>query len=109
MPLLPGRIRRICRRGFSLLELLAVVTILGVIAAIVLYRTAGVVDDAKQKVQLHHLTELNMAIEHYYMVHEAWPSSLNDLVVEHFPDGIPAPPTGGTYAINATTHRAEVQ
>jgi general secretion pathway protein G len=109
MPLLPGRFRRNRRRGFSLLELLAVVTILGVIAAIVLYRTANVVDDAKQKVQMHHLTELNTAIEHYYMVHETWPATLNDLVTEHFPDGIPDPPTGGTYGINATTHRAEVQ
>jgi general secretion pathway protein G len=101
--------RRLFRRGFSLLELLAVVTILGVIASIILYRTATVVDDAKQKVQSHHLTELNMAIEHYYMTHEAWPSSLNDLVADHFPDGIPTPPTGGTYTINAVTHRAEVQ
>jgi hypothetical protein len=54
------------------------------------------------------LTELNVAIEHYYMNHETWPASLNDLVPEHFPDGIPAPPTGGAYGINSTTHRAEV-
>lgn len=94
-------------RGFSLLELLAVVTILGVIAALILYRVTGVTDDAKAKVQLHQVAELNMAIEHYYMINEAWPASLNDLVPEHLPDGIPTPPTGGTYSINAITHRAE--
>lgn len=96
------------RRGFSLLELLAVVTILGVIAAIILYRVTGVVDDAKQKVQMHHLTELNTAIEHYYMANEAWPATLNDLVPEHLPDGIPTPPTGGSYDIDAVTHRSKV-
>ena len=94
------------RRGFSLLELLAVVTILGVIAAIILYRVIGVTDSAKEKVQLHQISELNTAIEHYYMAHEAWPSTLNDLVPDHLPDGVPTPPTGGTYGIDGTTHRA---
>lgn len=97
------------RRGFSLLELLAVVTILGVIAAIILYRILGVTDGAKQKVQLHQIAELNMAIEHYYMDNEAWPSALTDLVPTYLPDGIPDPPTGGTYTINVGTHRAEAQ
>lgn len=97
------------RRGFSLLELLAVVTILGVIAAIILYRVLGVTDGAKQKVQLHQIAELNMAIEHYYMDNEAWPSALTDLVPTYLPDGIPDPPTGGTYTINGGTHRAEAQ
>lgn len=97
------------RRGFSLLELLAVVTILGVIAAIILYRVTGVVDEAKEKVQIHHLTELNTAIEHYYMANEAWPATLNDLVPGHLPDGIPTPPTGGAYGIDAVTHRAVVE
>lgn len=94
-------------RGFSLLELLAVVTILGVIAAIILYRVIGVTDGAKEKVQLHQIAELNMAIEHYYMDNEAWPGTLNDLVPTYLPDGIPDPPTGGTYSINVATHRAE--
>ena len=97
------------RRAFSLLELLAVVTILGIIAALVLYRISNVTDDAKAKVQLHHISELNTAIEHFYMINEAWPSSLNDLVPDHLPDGIPAPPTGGAYSIDPTTHRAIAQ
>jgi general secretion pathway protein G len=97
------------RRGFSLLELLAVVTILGVIAALILYRVTGVSDGAKAKVQLHQIAELNMSIEHYYMQYESWPPTLNALVPEHLPDGIPTPPTGGTYVINPVTHRAEKQ
>lgn len=97
------------RSAFSLLELLAVVTILGVIAAIILYRIVGTTDQAKEKVQLHQIAELNMAIEHYYMDNEAWPSALTDLVPTYLPDGIPDPPQGGTYGINNSTHRAEQQ
>jgi len=97
------------RRGFSLLEMLAVVIILGVIAAIILYRVIGATDSAKEKVQLHQIAELNMAIEHYYMDNEAWPSALTDLVPTYLPDGIPTPPVAGTYGINNTTHRAEQQ
>ena len=99
-----------CRRGFSLLELLAVVTILGVIAALILYRVTGVVDQAQDKVQVHQLAELNMAIEHYYMANETWPATLNDLVPEYFPDGIPTPPAdSGVYGIDPVTHRARVE
>jgi prepilin-type N-terminal cleavage/methylation domain-containing protein len=102
----PIRTKR--QRAFSLLELLAVVTIIGVIAALIIYRVNGVVDGARSKVQLHQISELNMAIENYYMAHEAWPTALTDLVPEHLPDGIPTPPTGGTYGIDPSTHRAVV-
>jgi prepilin-type N-terminal cleavage/methylation domain-containing protein len=102
--LLPFRTAR--RRAFSLLELLAVVTIIGVIAALIIYRVNGVVGGAKDKVQLHQISELNMAIENYYMANEAWPASLNDLVPGHLPDGVPTPPNGGTYTIDPATHRA---
>jgi len=94
------------RRGFSLLELLAVVTIIGIIAALIIYRVNGVVDGAKDKVQLHQISELNTAIEHYYMANEAWPASLNDLVPDHLPDGVPTSPNGDTYSIDPVTHRA---
>ncbi len=97
------------QRGFSLLEMLAVVTILGIIAALILYRITNVTDTAKEKVQLHQIAEMNTAIEHYYMIHEAWPATLNDLIPDHLPDGIPAPPTGGTYTIDPATHRAIAQ
>lgn len=97
------------RAAFSLLEMLAVVTILGIIAAIILYRVSNVTQDARVKVQTHHIAALNLAIEHYYMDNEVWPTTLTDLVPTYLPDGVPDPPTGGSYGINNTTHRAEVQ
>lgn len=91
--------------GFSLLELLAVVTILGIIAAIIVPRVTVSSDSAKDKVQSHQMATLNAAIERYYIDNNAWPSALSDLVTDYVPDGIPTPPTGGTYGLNTTTNR----
>ena len=45
--------------GFSLLELLAVVTILGIIAAIIVPRVTVSSDTAKQRVRDHHKATIN--------------------------------------------------
>jgi general secretion pathway protein G len=96
------------RRGFSLMELLAVVTILGVIAAIIVPRVTVSSDMAKAKVDLHNRGTINSAVERYYIEKGSWPSAdLNELdTVEYFPDGIPLNPTDdSSYTLNATTHR----
>ena len=46
-------------QGFSLLELLAVVTILGIIAAIIVPRVTVSSDTAKQRVRDHHKATIN--------------------------------------------------
>jgi type II secretion system protein G len=93
------------KKGFSLLELLAVVTILGIIAAIIVPRVTVSSDSAKDKVQAHQIATLNAAIERYYIDNNAWPSALADLVPDFVPDGIPTPPKGGAYSLNTTTNR----
>ena len=95
------------KSGFSLLELMAVVAILGVIAAIIVPRVSVSTDNAKTQVQSHQLGTLNSAVERYYIDNNAWPTALTDLVPTHVPDGIPTPPLGGTYTYNTTTNRAE--
>ena len=49
------------RSGFSLMELLAVVTILGIIAAIIVPRVAVSSDTAKTKVNSHNKATINSA------------------------------------------------
>jgi general secretion pathway protein G len=97
------------RRGFSLLELLAVVTILGVIAAIIVPRVTVSSSTAKTKVRDHHKATINAAVERYYIDTNSWPANdLSDIGanVNYFPSGIPTNPVDGTsYALNATTHR----
>ena len=95
--------------GFSLLELLAVVTILGIIAAIIVPRVTVSSDNAKQKVRDHHKATINSAVERWYVDQGSWPANdLNDIAADtnYFPDGIPTDPvSGGAYSLNATTHR----
>lgn len=87
------------RRGFSLMELLAVVTILGIIAAIVVPRVSQNSDTAKQSVCDHNCGQLNSAIERYYIDNGVWPSAdLNELGAAagtYFPDGLPLCPVSG--------------
>ena len=63
------------RRGFSLMELLAVVTILGIIAAIIVPRVAVSSDTAKAKVIAHHKATINSAVERWYVEKGAWPAA----------------------------------
>ena len=97
------------RSGFSLLELLAVVTILGIIAAIIVPRVTVSSDNAKQKVRDHHKATINAAVERYYVNEGSWPlDNLTDIGadVNYFPDGIPTDPVSGSaYSLNSTTHR----
>lgn len=97
------------KRGFSLLELLAVVTILGIIAAIIVPRVTVSSSTAKTKVRDHHKATINAAVERYYIDNGTWPANnLSDIGanVNYFPDGLPVNPIDNTaYSLNATTHR----
>jgi general secretion pathway protein G len=101
--------RRRASRAFSLLELLAVVTILGIIAAIIVPRVTASSGTAKNKVRDHHKATINAAVERFYIDTNAWPANdLSDIGgnVNYFPSGIPTNPVDGTpYTLNATTHR----
>lgn len=97
------------RSGFSLMELLAVVTILGIIAAIIVPRVAVSSDTAKAKVNNHNKATINSAVERWYVEKGTWPANnLSDIGVDtnYFPDGVPVNPTNGSaYTLNATSHR----
>ena len=97
------------RNAFSLLELLAVVTILGIIAAIIIARFSTTTDTAKKKLNAHNKAVINSTVERYYMEQGSWPATtlaeLNS--ADYFPDGIPVSPFDGStqYTIDGTTHR----
>ena len=96
-------------RGFSLIELILVVTIIGIIATLIMPRISTSQDSAKEKSCFHNRSELNSAIERYGVTNGSFPSSLNDLnVSDYFPGGIPVcPVTGNAYSLNATTKRVD--
>jgi general secretion pathway protein G len=97
------------RNGFSLIELLAVVTILGIIAAIIVPRVSVSSDTAKTQVNAHNKATLNSAVERWYIDQGSWPANdLSDIGgdINYFPDGIPVNPVDGSaYTLDATTHR----
>jgi general secretion pathway protein G len=101
--------RRQQHAAFSLMELLAVVIILGLLAALILPRVTTSNDVAKEKTCLHNRTEINITVERYYLHTGTWPASdLSDIGadVNYFPDGLPTcPVTGAAYRIDPATHR----
>lgn len=97
------------RAAFSLLELLAVVTILGIIAAIIVPRVSVSSASAKSKVRDHQKATINAAVERYYVEMGVWPANdLSDIGANttYFPEGVPPNPVDNSaYTLNATTHR----
>ena len=98
---------RPARKAFSLLEMLAVVTIMAIIASIVLPRVAFHAFSAKQKACLKYRSSINSAIEKYMFDQGAPPTQLSDLESDgYFPESIPLCPADHTaYTIDPTTHR----
>lgn len=103
------RNHRRVRKGFSLLELLAVVSILGVLAAVVIPRISTSKESAKTEVNKQNIAEINSAVERWYFEKGTWPAdNLSDIGADtaYFPEGVPTnPTTGKAYALDSTTHR----
>ena len=62
------------RSGFSLLELIAVVTILGIIAAVVIPRITSSKAVAEQNADAQTVAEVRSAVERYYFDNGAFPT-----------------------------------
>lgn len=98
---------RSARQAFSLLELLAVVTLIGIIASIVVPRISTSGYYAKKKACLQYRADINAAIERYMFDNGTPPTALSDLENDdYFPDTIPNCPADNTpYTIDPTTNR----
>jgi prepilin-type N-terminal cleavage/methylation domain-containing protein len=65
------------RRGFTLVEVLIVVVILGILAGVVVPQYLGATEDASKKAAVHEVQRLRKAVEVYLIRHE---NSLPDVV-----------------------------
>ncbi len=97
------------RRGFSLLELLAVVTILGILVSIVLTRITDTTESAKEKTCLNNVSQINSALERFAVSTGGFATTMADGdTIDYFPGGIPTCEVDdSTYSLNTTTHRVD--
>ena len=101
--------RRRLRRGLSLLEMMAVVTLLGILAAIIIPRVAE--PSRKAKTSACQVIKSNIEIQAQLWCRNTgnWPAAdLSDVGADpdYFADGLPTCPVDGSaYAFDAGTRR----
>jgi len=95
------------KKGFTLVELLVVVLILGALAAIAVPRIIGGATNAKINACKTNVDLVNSQIELYYANEGDWPAQLSTVTSDpnYFPDGAPECPFGTAYSYDTAKHR----
>lgn len=97
------------RAAFSLLEMLAVVTIMGILAVLIVPRFGRQAANAKKNACEVHKGNIEIQSQLWYRNKNRWPAAnLSDIGadVKYFPDGLPiCPVDGSAYTINTSTGR----
>ena len=76
-------------KGFTLIELIVVIAVLGVLATLIIPKVVGVKSEAETKAMEANEKIIRNALERYYLDHEKYPEELEDLVEEGYLDEIP--------------------
>jgi type II secretion system protein G len=97
------------QKGFTLVEVLLVVVILGILAAVALPRFLTTRDESQRRTCQSNLSAMNAAIEEYQFMEGTFPNTLEAVTgnTSRFPDGPPVCPKGGIYSLDTTINRAE--
>ena len=97
------------KKGFTLIEILFVVIVIAVLAAIAIGRIATTTGTAKANACKANQAIMNTQIEQYRLDNGAWPANLATVTgsTTYFPDGAPTCPSSGTYTMDGTTYRVD--
>lgn len=83
---------RSSQSGFTLIELIVVVTIIGILAAVAVSNVRFAQQKAREAALKDDLFEMRKAIDNYYADKQKYPDSLNALVSDHYLRRIPTDP-----------------
>lgn len=84
------------RKGFTLIELMVVMTIVALLIAVAVPRYFHSVDKARESTLRHDLNVMREAIDKFYGDHERYPASLEELVSLHYLRAVPPDPITGS-------------
>ncbi len=88
----PVKRRREQQSGFTLIELIVVVTIIGILAAVAVSNVKWAQTKARESALRHDLFEMRKSIDDYYADKQKYPDSLQVLQQEHYLRNIPKDP-----------------
>lgn len=86
-------IQRKNRRGFTLVELMVVIVILGIIGTMAFVFVLDKPDDARWEKARSDMSQIQQAVAQYNLENEgSYPESLEELREKYFPNGVPKDP-----------------
>jgi prepilin-type N-terminal cleavage/methylation domain-containing protein len=91
-----SRNTRVPRRGFTLIEILIVITVIAIIALIVVPRFAGAIRKSRESSLRAELRRIRMAVSQFQADTGVWPADLDDLV-QTADDDVTAEIPGNSY------------
>ena len=80
------------RRGFTLIELMVVLSIIALLLTLAVPRYFGSIDKSKEAVLRENLNQMRDAISRYYADKGKYPESLDALAAEKYLRGVPLDP-----------------
>src|SRR5258706_16191702 len=81
--------------GFTLIELIVVVTIIGILAAVAVSNVKWAQTKARESALRHDLFEMRKSIDDYYADKQKYPESLQALQQQHYLRNVPKDPMTG--------------